>query len=164
MVARKVLSWSFRLFASPEYLREAGAPIKLADLAGHRFVLLEAHTRPRPEIDLINGKKIECIALPGPIISNSLGNVRAMTLAGGGIGLLPQRMAQEYLNKRQLVPVLPAWQSKPLEFHYIVSARRLLPAKTRLFVEELVEYFRTEERAGNLRDHDDNLSSRRPRR
>jgi len=141
MVARKLFSWRWLLYASPDYLREAGTPDKPADLANHRFVILEAHSRPRAEIDLVNGQRVQRIALPGTIVSNSLGMVRAMTLAGGGIGLLPYRMAQENVEKQQLVRVLPVWQSKPLDFFYIISSRRLLPAKTRIFVEELVEHF-----------------------
>jgi DNA-binding transcriptional LysR family regulator len=141
MVVRKLFSWTWLLYASPDYLREAGTPDKPVDLADHRFIVLEAHSRPRPEIDLISGQRLERITMAGMIISNSLGVVQAMTAAGGGIGLLPYRMAQENLEKRQLVRVLPAWSSKPLDFFCIVSSRKLLPAKTRLFVEELVGYF-----------------------
>ena len=145
MVARKLLSIDWLLYASPDYLQEAGKPDKLADLAGHRFIILEAHSRPRPEIDLANGQRVERIALPGAIVSNSLGMVRALTVAGGGIGLLPYRMVRDNLEKRQLVRLLPSWRSKPLDFYYIISSRKLLPAKTRLFVDELVKYFSAQE-------------------
>jgi DNA-binding transcriptional LysR family regulator len=145
LVARKLGSIERLLYASPDYLREAGTPLRPADLAGHRFVLLETHSQPRAEIELINGKRSERIAAPGAIVSNSLGMVRAMVAAGGGIGLLPQRMAAEFLAKRQLVHLLPGWAPKPFDFFYIISSRRLLPAKTRVFVEELVEHFRPRE-------------------
>jgi DNA-binding transcriptional LysR family regulator len=146
MVARKLFSWTWLLFASPDYLREAGTPDEPADLANHRFIVLEAHSRPGGEFNLLNGQRMERIALPASVVTNSLGTAKAMVLAGGGIGLMPYRIAQEDVKKRRLVRVLPRWESKALDFFYIVSSRKLLPAKTRLFVEELVEHFRAQDR------------------
>jgi DNA-binding transcriptional LysR family regulator len=140
MVARKFLTLDRKLYASPAYLRESGTPEKPADLASHRFVILEAQSRPRPEIVLGNGKRTERIATPGMTISNSLGVVRAMIVAGGGIGVLPQLMAEEYTEERKLVRILPAWELPPTDLYYVISSRKLVPAKTRLFVEELVNH------------------------
>jgi DNA-binding transcriptional LysR family regulator len=145
IVARKLFSWTWQLYASPDYLGEAGRPGRPTALADHRFVVLEAYSRPRPEIDLVSGQKIERIAMPGTVVSNSLGVLRAMIVAGGGIGLMPFRMAQGHLTKRQLVRVLPSWASRPLDIFYVIPSRRLLPAKTRLFVEELLAHVRTQE-------------------
>jgi DNA-binding transcriptional LysR family regulator len=150
-VARKLFSWTWQLYASPAYLRENGTPKSPADLADHRFVVLEAYSRPAPEIDLVSGQKVERITMPGVVVSNSLGVLRAMLIAGGGIGLVPARMAEEPLRKRQLVRVLPAWASRPLDIFYVIPSRRLLPAKTRLFVEELVEHVRAQERTARLK-------------
>jgi DNA-binding transcriptional LysR family regulator len=150
-VARKLFSWTWQLYASPGYLREKGTPKSPVDLADHRFVVLEAYSRPTPEIDLVSGQKVERITMPGVVVSNSLGVLRAMLIAGGGIGLVPFRMAEEPLRKRQLVRVLPAWASRPLDIFYVIPSRRLLPAKTRLFVEELVEHVRAQERTARLK-------------
>jgi DNA-binding transcriptional LysR family regulator len=146
-VARKLFGFTWQLYASPAYLRAAARVEQPADLPAHRFVLLEAQARPSAEITLVSGQKVERVATPGTIVSNSLGTVRAMVVEGGGIGLIPMRMAQEYLGKRRLVRVLPAWETRPIEIFYIISSRRLLPAKTRLFVEELVAHARALERA-----------------
>jgi DNA-binding transcriptional LysR family regulator len=146
-VARKLFSFAWQLYASPAYLQEAGRPAKPADLAAYRFVMLEAYAHPRPELTLVSGQKAERVATPGTIVSNSLGAVRAMVVAGGGIGMMPLRMAQECLDKGELKRVLPAWASRPVEIFYIISSRRLLPAKTRLFVEELAAHARALERA-----------------
>jgi DNA-binding transcriptional LysR family regulator len=142
MVVRKLFSWTWLLFSSPGYLREAGTPHEPADLANHRFVVLEAHFHPRTEFDLLNGQRVERIALPATVVTNSLGTLKAMILAGGGIGLMPYRIAREHIENRRLVRVLPRWQSKPLDFFYLISSRKLLPAKTRLFVDEMIQYFR----------------------
>jgi DNA-binding transcriptional LysR family regulator len=146
-VARKLFGFTWQLYASPAYLREAGRPERPADLAAHRFVLLEAYARPRPELTLVSGQKVERVATPGTIVSNSLGALRAMVVAGGGIGMMPLRMAKEYLDEKKLVHVLPGWGSQPVDMFYIISSRRLLPAKTRLFVEELTAHAREMERA-----------------
>jgi DNA-binding transcriptional LysR family regulator len=145
MVARKLATLERPLHASPAYLREMGTPQTPDDLARHRFVLLEAHAHP-PEVDLINGRKVTRIAMQGPIVSNSLGVVRAATLAGGGIGLLPPRMCAEDVKAGRLKRVLPAWSATGVDFYYLVASRKLLPARTRLFVEEMVAHVKAQER------------------
>lgn len=94
---------------------------------------------------------VERVAMQGPIVSNSLGVVHAITVAGGGIGFIPHRMCIEDVRKGRLVRVLPAWAARSVELYYVISSRRLLPAKTRLFVEELVSHFKTMDRAGDGR-------------
>jgi DNA-binding transcriptional LysR family regulator len=143
MVVRRLASLDRPLYASPDYLRAAGTPRSPADLAQHCFVMLEAHVHPRPEVDLVHrgGRKVERVTMQGPIVSNSLGMVRALTIAGGGIGFIPARMCAEDAGKGHLIRVLPAWAARPIDFHYVISSRKLLPAGTRLFVEELVAHF-----------------------
>jgi len=62
-------------------------------------------------------------------------------LAGLGIAVLPLPHAQAFLRSGALVDVLPGWyvQGRTLALYY--ASRRLLPAKTRVFVEFVVERF-----------------------
>jgi DNA-binding transcriptional LysR family regulator len=140
LVARRFMSIDRGLYASPAYLAEAGMPADVASLGSHRFVMLEAHTHP-PQLELVCAGTTARAALHGSIVSNSLGMVRALTLAGGGIGALPQRMCVEAVASGALVRILPGWEAKPVGVSYVIPARRLLPAKTKLFVAALSAHF-----------------------
>lgn len=140
LVARRFLSIEWALYASPAYLAAAGIPAKPEDLADHRFVLLEAHSHP-PELTLQNGRSVRTVEIDGAITSNAAGMVRALVCADGGIGQLPSRMCAADLEQGRLVRVLSDWGRPPIHVYYLVPARDLLPAKTRLFVEALNRHF-----------------------
>jgi DNA-binding transcriptional LysR family regulator len=151
MPARKLTSLDRMMCASPDYLRVAGTPRAPADLARHRFVLLEAHTQSRSEIELRQRGKTARVPMLGPIVSNSLGVLHAITREGGGIGLIPKRMCGADLAAGRLVTVLPGWAPRPVDLHYVILSRTLMPAKTRLFVEKLAAHFKGLERSERAR-------------
>jgi len=64
-------------------------------------------------------------------------------LAGLGVAVLPLPHAQALLRSGALVDVLPGWhvQGRMLSLYY--ASRRLLPAKTRVFIDFVVERFET---------------------
>jgi DNA-binding transcriptional LysR family regulator len=62
---------------------------------------------------------------------------------GLGVALLPMPFAFAAIERGELVRLLPGWYSDagPLSLYY--PSRRLLPAKTRVFVDFIVERFRS---------------------
>ena len=69
----------------------------------------------------------------------------ALALAGAGIAGLPSFAALPAIRDGRLQRVLPDWRGTVLRLFAAVSARRHLPARTRLFVDFLVERFGGEE-------------------
>ena len=61
---------------------------------------------------------------------------------GLGVALLPMPFAAPWLESGALVRLLPGWwgDAGPVALYY--PSRRLLPAKTRVFVDFVVEQFR----------------------
>ena len=147
-VARRFLTIERALYASPGYLAEADAPAGPDALSVHRFILLEAHTHPRPSLRLTHGRQTRQIEISGPVVSNSLGMVRSLALEGCGIAAVPVRMCAAEENAGALVRVLPRWVPAPLEAYYVIPERKLLPARTRLFVNALAAYFAGPRRTG----------------
>jgi len=72
---------------------------------------------------------------------NSVGLSRVFATMGVGIAPLNHGIAGEDLEAGRLVRVLPAWQLKPIQVHAITESR-LLPARTRLFIDFLKERLR----------------------
>ena len=61
--------------------------------------------------------------------------------AGLGVALLPMLFAFAHIKSGELVRLLPGWYSDagPLSLYY--PTRRMLPAKTRVFIDFVMERF-----------------------
>ncbi|MBW8891009.1 MAG: hypothetical protein JF617_02135, partial [Burkholderiales bacterium] len=88
---------------------------------------------------LLSGKQTAEVQLRGPLEANSIGLVLSLTRAGGGIGSFPFGMVAADVEAGTLVPVLPDWRYEPLPVHLLTASRRLMPAKTRAFIDHLFE-------------------------
>ena len=69
------------------------------------------------------------------------------TQAGLGIALVSMPNALSYLESKKLVRVLPDWYVDMGTVSLYFAAQKLLPAKTRVFVDFVVEHFRQEKLA-----------------
>ena len=70
---------------------------------------------------------------------------------GVGVALLPMAHALDHLRSGALIRLLPGWHadSGPLSVYY--ASKKLLPAKTRVFVDFLLEQFRQRDFATQMR-------------
>lgn len=62
-------------------------------------------------------------------------------VTGLGVALLPMAFAAPWLQGGQLVRLLPGWSSDggPISLYY--ASKKLLPARTRVFVDFVLEQF-----------------------
>ncbi|MCY4756831.1 LysR family transcriptional regulator [Pelomonas aquatica] len=137
LVARQYMLLERGLYASPVYLQARPAPQSPADLAEHDFVVLsQAKGLYRT---LLNGKQTAEVQMHGPLETNSIGLVLSLVRAGGGIGSFPYGMVASDVETGTLVQVLPDWCYEPLPVTLLTASRRLMPAKTRAFIDHLFE-------------------------
>ncbi|MDR7299320.1 MULTISPECIES: LysR family transcriptional regulator [Roseateles] len=137
LVARQYMLLERGLYASPVYLQARPAPQTPADLAEHDFVMLSQAKGMYKTLQ--NGKQTADVQMRGPLEANSIGLVLSLTRAGGGIGSFPFGMVASDVEAGTLVPVLPEWRYEPLPVHLLTASRRLMPAKTRAFIDHLFE-------------------------
>ncbi|NCT83402.1 MAG: LysR family transcriptional regulator [Comamonadaceae bacterium] len=137
LVARQYMLLERGLYASPVYLQARPAPQLPADLAEHDFIVL-SQAKGMPAV-LRNGRQTTEIRPQGPLEVNSIGLALALTRAGGGIGSFPSGMVGTEVAAGLLVPLLPDWQYEPLPVTLLTASRRLMPAKTRAFIDHLFE-------------------------
>lgn len=137
MIARQLALLPVRLYASPEYLARRGAPQSPSDLAGHDCLSVQTATSSS-SWTLMRGDEKTMVEVRGPISANSLGMLRRLALLGVGVGYIDEAMVREDLRAGRLIHVLPDWQLAPVPIH-AMTATRLLPAKTRVFIEFLAE-------------------------
>jgi DNA-binding transcriptional LysR family regulator len=140
--ARKLGESVFRLFASPKYLRRAGAPRSVADLASHRCLHFTTIS-PHAEWTLRRGAEKKKVAVRAQILSNHLIQLRDLAADGAGIVLMPSFLARD--GKSGLEAVLPEWHGEKSSVHVVHPAVPYTPLKVELFIRHLVETFRVPE-------------------
>jgi DNA-binding transcriptional LysR family regulator len=144
------LAWStFVLCASPDYVRRCGMPQRPEDLVHHTGVA-PAVAGQRKEITLYRRVPDTSLTLPAmvsvPVSSASFAThhidmTLALALAGAGVVGLPSFAAEQAIRQGRLLHVLPDWRGTVLRLFAAVPARQHLPARTRLFVDFLMEQF-----------------------
>ena len=72
----------------------------------------------------------------GALILNSIGLIRHLAIAGAGVALLPQDLCRADVAAGRLVRILDGWNAPPVPI-YALTATRMLPAKTRAFIDFL---------------------------
>lgn len=71
---------------------------------------------------------------------NNIGMMKRLAVLGQGIILIPQTAIESELETGDLVPVLPQWFANPVPV-YAITETKLLPAKVRVFIDFLKQYF-----------------------
>lgn len=143
MVARELTMVRCVVVASPAYLERRGWPRDPDGLARHDGIARRAEGSGR----LLSWTLRHEDGRQAPVVLRMVmvcDDPEAMTqaaLAGIGIAVLPLPHAQAFLRSRALVDVLPGWfvEGRALCLYY--ASRRLLPAKTRVFIDFVVERF-----------------------
>ncbi|PVX39850.1 DNA-binding transcriptional LysR family regulator [Pasteurella langaaensis DSM 22999] len=136
LVAHHLSAFSGGIYASARYLQQYGEPKNLNDLTKHECIRF--HTEFNHEWHLMKGKEQQRISVLGQYHSNSM--EMSLTLAAQGLGLaiLPEIMAQHAVEKGQIKRILPQWHTAEMNI-YAITATRILPRKTQVFLELLQE-------------------------
>ena len=132
------------LAAAPSYLERHGIPERPEDLARHRLIL---YTLADNWSELRFKKETETITVPvnGALNANDGQLIRTAALDGLGILAQPTYIIQGDLAAGRLVRVLDDWDLPRLTMNIAYPTKAFLPAKTRLFIDFLVEDFRRNE-------------------
>jgi DNA-binding transcriptional LysR family regulator len=144
VVARELARVRIVLAASPDYLARRGTPRHPDDLPAHDGIARRSIRSGRLQTLTLRddaGRVAPYECRPVAVLDDPEAMAHAAA-AGLGIALLPAPHAGPLLADGRLVRILPDWYAEtgPLFLYY--SSRRLLPAKTRVFVDFVVERFR----------------------
>lgn len=137
LAARRLTVFSNGLYASPDYLAERGEPVHPDELLRHQAVrLLGGQGDPLPWT-LRHGDQFWEGLPPGRVNANSPELLLRLARAGGGIAAVPDLFAQPMLQRGLLRRVLPDWCLPPHPAWAVFPGRKLMPAKTRVFIDML---------------------------
>ncbi|MBZ9732806.1 LysR family transcriptional regulator [Mesorhizobium sp. CA18] len=147
LIARRLAPFSVRLCASPELIARHGKPTRPQDLAN------------MPCIVDTNGRSLAnwrfkgdaedsiSVAVSGPIEVNSPIVARAAALSGLGYAMLPDFVAAPDVASGKLVTALDDRLLAGTGIFAVYPHRRYLPAKVRVLVDFLVQWFKTRDTA-----------------
>ncbi len=107
LIRRRLMSVRMRLYATPEYLREAGTPDRLGDLAKHRLICQNV-TSAQVSAGAMFVRELLSHEIPSTLTVNNYFGVLQGVLAGLGIGVLPDYVIEDF---PKIVRVLPEVES-----------------------------------------------------
>jgi DNA-binding transcriptional LysR family regulator len=136
--ARRLAVLMSSLYAAPGYLAEHGDPQTPDALLGlHGLMVLSRAGDPHPW-QLRRGDDEDWQGLPARrTAANSPELLLRLARGGAGVAAVPDFFAEPYVQSGELVRVLPEWQHWAAVAWAVFPGRRLMPAKTRVFLDAL---------------------------
>jgi len=143
LAARLIAKLEAGLYASPAYLKLRGTPSDPTDLLKHYAIHAIRRTGEPLEWVLQRGKE-SWRGLPPPrATTNSPEMLMRLAAHGAGIILAEHRAVDAYVQQGALIRVLPEWNFPTFPLYAVFASRRLMPARTRAFIEALSRKFAT---------------------
>jgi DNA-binding transcriptional LysR family regulator len=144
VVARKLAPLHIVAVATPRFMQGRKPPMRPADLAEYEGVLMRSvFTGRLAQRTLRNraGEAQQCEQRACMTVNDPDAVLRGV-LMHMGIGLMAMPHVMHYLENGELVRVLPDWHDDAGAISLYFSSQKLLPAKTRAFVDFVIEQFR----------------------
>lgn len=140
LIARRISSTALMFVASPAYLVAHGEPHSPRDLAHHR-ALIYGHSTSTQRWKLADDGRVVRVPVNGCLASNNGDVLRDAAVAGIGIAQLPLFLVCDQIRAGALRPVLTAYAPGGGDIHALYAPNRYLAAKTRVFIDFLVDRF-----------------------
>jgi LysR family transcriptional regulator for bpeEF and oprC len=136
LVARTFSSQDLLLVAVPSYLKRAGVPRAVPDLAQHTAVLFRVPStgKDRPWHFRVRGRNLTISPSSRVYVDGGDAIVRAAVL-GMGIGQVPHYMVSESLARGELVELLPALRPPAMPIAAVMPSARMVPSRVRALLE-----------------------------
>jgi DNA-binding transcriptional LysR family regulator len=137
LAARRLATFSIGLYASPNYLADHGDLSDPQDLSRHESIrMLSGNGEPSPWTLMQEEQRWQGIPV-GRASANSPELLIRLACAGAGIAAVPDYFAMPEVRKGCLRRVLPAWCLPSQAAWAVFPERKLMPAKTRVFIDML---------------------------
>jgi DNA-binding transcriptional LysR family regulator len=141
LAARRLAVFSNGLYAAPAYLKRRGTPSVPEALQEHDGLLL-LRRNGEPAVWKLQHGEVSWEGMPTPrAIVNSPELLMRLACSGGGIAVLADHFARRYVDEGALVPLLMDWQLEPDVAWAVFPGRRLMPRRTRAFLDALEAEF-----------------------
>ena len=146
VVARELAPVHIVAVASPDYMAGRPMPGKPEDLAQFDAIVRRSSPTGRVRPWTLRSRRSiaeQPVACRPRLIFSDPESIADAVRRGLGVALLPMPFAFDRVRSGELLRLLPGWYSDagPLSLYY--PSRRMLPSKTRVFVDFVIERFRS---------------------
>ncbi len=141
LAARRIVLSRHCLYAAPAYTSLRGLPEHPDELFRHDLLSLPPRSHGLTRWTLLRGKTRWERDLPVRMMANSPEILVRMARTGIGIANSTEEFAAPFLQTGELVRVLPEWRFPTVTGWAVFPGRRLMPAKTRVFLDLLAANF-----------------------
>lgn len=132
LIAKKLGTVYFALFASPQYTNSHRPILTPADLKNHQLIDFTPMTTG--EWKLISKSSSAKIPSQRRILVNDLRIVKQFAIAGSGVALLPTFFCLEAVRAKMLTRVLPEWHTYKAPVHFVYPAQKFVLPKLSEFI------------------------------
>lgn len=136
LIARKIGSMNVGLYASPDYIRENGAPESPSDILKHSAITPGTDTWK-----LSDGDQTFTVHPQGRFKADHAYVLAEAAAAGLGIVAVGEVIAAPYLAAGTLVPVMTSYTLPPVGVFVVRPPSQYTPRKVRILIDFLVEKF-----------------------
>jgi DNA-binding transcriptional LysR family regulator len=136
LMARRIGPISAKLVASPEYIKQHGAPDAPDELVAHEALMQGTET-----LRLIDGDKIITVHLQGRFKADNGVALVSAAVAGLGIAALPDFLIDDYVKSGALVPLLVRYPLPEAGIFLVRPPGQHPSRKVRVLTELLIEHF-----------------------
>jgi len=143
LAARPVVHSTWSLYAAPGYTAQRGLPEHPDELFRHDLLSLARTPAGLTQWQLWKGKTMWERELPVRMTGNSPELLGRLAATGVGIASCTDRTVAPLLRSGALVRVLPEWRFPAVTGWAVFPGRRLMPAKTRVFLDALEAYYQS---------------------
>lgn len=142
LIARKLTVCRSVVCASPDYVRQHGAPRRLEELGMRNCLTHAYHGKSLWHFDR-KGEPVS-VAVGGNISANESMSLLHATLSGAGVALMPTYLVGPLIRSGQLVALLPADRPRELDVQVVYASRKHMTSALRALLDFLVEVFPSE--------------------
>lgn len=150
LIARKLADFRVVVCATPEVIAAQGRPEHPTELVGLPCVL-DTNARFRANWPFQERAHRFSVPVTGRIEANSPYAVAAAARAGLGFGRVPLMVVDADIQSGRLLPVLQDYELTETGIYIVYPHRERMPAKLRVFIDHLVDWYESEKRAGRTR-------------
>jgi len=148
LVARRLADMRLVVCASPAYLARHGAPRQPADLARHACIVDTNLRQPASWPFEVAGQRAS-VRVSGRYAVNSARAACDLAVAGDGIALAPDFVADVHLAAGRLRPLLDEFATAPRGIWAVYPHRRHLALRLRVLIDFLVARFAAQQPASS---------------
>lgn len=141
LAARRMAVFSVGLYAAPSYLKQHGTPLEPEALMEHDSLRILTRSGDGALWTLTRGAESWQGSPPARAVANSPETLLHLARRGLGITMIGDHFAHDLVQSGELIQVLGDWSITPITTWAVFPGRRLMPAKTRVFLDTLQNEF-----------------------